>query len=657
MKALALMRLLAAPSAFAVAAVIGVFLAYELIERLLLPGMELEQLRRAHVVRGVASSLAAASVVTWMLLRRSPSLLAADQSPTPDGTHTDEDLLRQSAQWFVHMRWVAVAVATALVVLALPVAGVLPPAALLPLALGVAALALANVVHSRLLVPSPSPRSPTRLLALQIHLDLALIAYLLHFSGGVDNPLYALPALHVALAGVLLSPRQCYLVALVATGLVAAVAFGSWSGAVAHYPLALSSAEPTRLDLAHVTSRVGVQAALHFLVAFIVSKLAEHSRANARRYAQMVERALAERQLLARALETTGTGLRVVDRDARPRWSNQRWDEWFSNGWARARDQAIRQTISDSAVRVAEVTLDGCDFASPGEEVRTLHITTAPILGANGEVAEVVELAQDITAFKQAQAQMVRAGSMAAVGELAGQVAHEVNNPIAIISAKGRLMLSGHRAEMSQKVAQEIGKIVDLSDRVASIAQGLLSYCRPSPKTRTIIDLAAPARQAITMISDRARTSNIEIEDRLAPSIGLVRANEGEMGQVFLNLLLNALDAMPSGGILTIAGVPGAGLADGRRAIGIAVSDTGDGVPDELRLRIWEPFFSTKGEARGTGLGLSICQGLVTDHGGQIDVGSSDSGGACFVVQIPEAKREAAHDEEQQHGQAKNLGS
>jgi signal transduction histidine kinase len=262
---------------------------------------------------------------------------------------------------------------------------------------------------------------------------------------------------------------------------------------------------------------------------------------------------------------------------------------------------------------------------------------------------------QEITEQKHAQAQMVRAGSMAAVGELAGQVAHEVNNPIAIISAKARLMLSGHRAEMSDKVARELGKIIELSDRVAGIAQGLLSYCRPSPKTRVVLDLRDPAREAISIISQRAKTSNIEIEPELDAELGPVLANAGEMGQVFLNLLLNALDSMPEGGTLRVIGLPEPEpLADGRPSIGIAIVDSGGGIPDEIRERIWEPFFSTKAEGRGTGLGLSICLGLVNDHGGVIELETPEQGeGACFTVRLPLAGRLEEHG----HGEAQNPGS
>jgi signal transduction histidine kinase len=639
-------RAILEPVVLGVGAIVAVFGSYELIETTLLANAEPSVIRAAHVARGVTGSVAAALIVAWSIIRRSPALLGSNAAGARAGL--EGDVLRESAQWYLSMRWLAIIGVLAMSVLAVPIAGVLPSQVLWPLLAGVAALALTNVGYALLLARARPLRG---LLIGQIHADLVIFAFLLHFAGGLENPIYALPLLHVVLAGVLLPPRHGYLTAITAAALLAAVGFSEWAQVIAHYPLALGAEVGTGSGpgLGRVSSQVGVQAALYMLVAYLVTTLAERSRANEHRFSTMVDRALAERQLLERALETTGTGLRVVDHQCKPRWSNRRWGEWFPKSHGEGRANLVARTVEDGRVRVSELTVAGsCDFG-PEPYDRTLQITTAPITDAADQVVEVVELVQEITELKRAQAQMVRAGSMAAVGELAGQVAHEVNNPIAIISAKARLMLSGHRAEMSEKIASELGKIIALSDRVAGIAQGLLSYCRPSARTRAALDLREPVREAISIISQRARTSNITIEDELRDPLGPVLANAGEMGQVLLNLLLNALDSMPDGGTLKVIGLPDApALPDGKPSIGVAVVDSGPGISDEIQGRIWEPFFSTKPEGRGTGLGLSICLGLINDHGGVIELENLGGEGACFTVRLPLA----AGAEEEEHAEA-----
>jgi signal transduction histidine kinase len=628
-------RALVEPMLLGLGAIVVVFGAYELIETTLLGGAELSLIHAAHMTRGVTAAVAAAAIVAWSIIKRSPALLGSDLADVPARSEIDGDGLRDSARWYLHMRWLAIVALLALSVLAVPIAGLLPRAVLWPLLAGIGALALTNVAYATLLGRARPLRG---LLIGQIHVDLVIFAFLLHFAGGLENPIYALPLLHVVLAGVLLPPKHGYLTAAVAALLLAAVGFAEWAGVLEHYPITLGGWAGTSggPELGRVTSQVGVQAALYLLVAHLVTTLAQRSRANERRFATMVDRALGERQLLERALETTGTGLRVVDSGCQARWSNRRWDEWFPKSHGEGRANLLAQTVKDGRVRVNELTVNGgCDFG-PEPFERTLQITTAPITDSAGQVVEVVELVQEITELKRAQAQMVRAGSMAAVGELAGQVAHEVNNPIAIISAKARLMLSGNRAEMSDKVARELGKIIELSDRVAGIAQGLLSYCRPSPRNRAPLDLRAAARAAISITRQRARSSNITIEDELGDELGPVLANAGEMGQVFLNLLLNALDSMPEGGTLKLIGLPDPPpLPDGKPSIGVAVVDSGPGISEDIQYRIWEPFFSTKPEGRGTGLGLSICLGLVSDHGGLIELENLGGEGACFTVRLP----------------------
>ncbi|MBI3851198.1 MAG: PAS domain-containing protein [Verrucomicrobia bacterium] len=635
----------------------------EIVERTWLTGVDMEVRHVVHTVRGIFFSLLVAGVVGWMILRTSPGFLAVGPVGEEWVQHpwlSEADRAKTYAQWFIAMRWIAVLVAGLLVVVTVKIMKWLPAEVWWPLVLTVVALAVINVLYVLLI---RWERGVPVVLIAQAYIDLVILTVLLQFSGGVENALSTMMVFHVIIGGILLSRRQCYGIAATGSLLFALLIWAEWAEVVGHYTLELYPHSPAgRFHPAHHTLYVvssGIfQFVILFLTAYFVTTLAERLRENERRLEAMAGRALADRQLLERSLETTGTGLRVLDPDSRPRWASNRWQEWFVSQESVVcpgcelldrEDSPARQCLQDGRIRVTELTLDAGNcpskFFQPDTKQHVFQITSAPLVDAAGKVHQVVELAQDITQQKQTQTQMMRAGKLAAVGELAGQVAHEVNNPIAIISAKARLLLSDHREEMSPKIAQELGKITDLSNRVARIAQGLLSYCRPSPATRARLDLRQPIRKSLAMVEQHAREIGVAVQDELPETLPPVKANASELEQVFLNLFLNALDAMPQGGRLKVSAASDA-LQDGQAAVAVAVEDTGVGIPETIRDRIFEPFFTTKQEGRGTGLGLSICLGLVRSHGGGIEVKSELGRGSRFTIKLPVeavARKEPLH--------------
>jgi signal transduction histidine kinase len=469
----------------------------------------------------------------------------------------------------------------------------------------------------------------------QASTDLVILTALLHFSGGIRNPFAMLMLLHVVIAGIILSRRRCLAVATLASGLFALLAVAEWAGIVAG-----TSAAPL-----HLVSRVIVQSAMFFLTAFLVTTVTERLRKDDLILARLATRALADQQLLERSLETTGTGLRVLDDSLRTAWTSPLWERWFV-----ARDRGVGErieavdtaaglTLRDGALRVTQVHLprdDATDSPRGGAARSIIQVSTAPLFDGQRRITQVAQLAQDVTVQVETQGRMVRAEQLAAVGRLAGQVAHEINNPVAIMSAKSRLLLSNRRGEMSAKTAVELEKIVDLMDRVAGVAQGLLSASRPVATARVPVDIRVPIRRALATIEERARAAGCRIEVDLADPISGLRGNPGELEQIFVNLFLNALDAMPEGGVLTVLASdvedpPGAAS----RIVEVVVTDTGIGIAPETLPHIFEPFFTTKEEGRGTGLGLSICHRLTRSHGGELDVESDIGRGARFRLRLP----------------------
>jgi C4-dicarboxylate-specific signal transduction histidine kinase len=560
------------------------------------------------------------------------------------------DRVSNYARWFIQLRWIAIILTFVLVVATIWVFEFLPKVVWWPLVLTVLSLAALNlgfVLLQRLKLVTRN------LLALQAYADLMGLTVLLHFSGSLENPLAPLMLFHVIIAGIILPRLQCYMVALFGGTMYAILAGVELQGLLPHYTLQIFPHVEHEGEIAHaamvpvyVLIQVAFQYAILFLSAFFVSTLSEQLREGERQIEKNAERILTERQLLEQALETTGTGLSVWDQQLSLFWHNVQWDTWFGRVSAESTlhseisgpESSARKTVDDGLVRVLEVNVNKgitsveAEFSDDGH---TFRITTAPLHGQDGEISHVVQLAQDTTEQKRTQIGLMRAGKLAAVGELAGEIAHEVNNPVAIISAKSRLLLANQRNDMSNKVAEELNKITAMADRIARITQGLLSYSRTSVAIRAGLDIRIPIRRALSLVEHRAKTSSVVIEDLLPDDSLIVLANADEMEQIFLNLFLNSLDAMAESGRLTISA---ATVSDDSLEHSILVEDTGSGISKEMQESVFEPFFTTKAEGKGTGLGLSICLGLVRSHGGSIELNSEPGQGTQITVKLPKGK-------------------
>jgi len=613
-------------------------------------------------------------IFRYALIKAVPPILSgqlAGDIPDPVQYPAEREKTRiiYASRWFVKTRWIAVGSALCMVLIASEVFRIIQESVFWPLVFLCLLLGLFNMLvhelHKRRLVLR-------HLLSIQVYTDLTILAAMLHFAGGIENPLSLLTLCHVIIAGVLLSRRSCYGTAGFASLLLVLLAWTEWSGLIAHYPLHGAASEPSGdLSSAEVVFVAGwtvIQCGFLFLTAYLVTTLAKKLRSDEQLLEDLANQAFAERRILEESLETTRTALRVIGQDLECRWVNQKWQEWFRphadsepnntmEGYACPGEcqgphgachvghpsktyKTVQLTMKDGIVRTSELVVPEKDQDRPGEAAsiankRFIRITTAPLYGPDGSILEVAELAQDITQAKQAQIQMMQASKMAAVGEFAGHVAHEVNNPLAIISAKARLLLSDHKEGMSAKVGSEMDKIVHLSDRVARIAQGLLSYCRPTGTKQERLDICEPVRKVISMIEQRAKVAGVAIETHFPDRPAYIKSNSGEMEQVFMNLFLNALDAMPDGGKLFITISNDCRFSNGLPAIEVIFKDTGEGIAHDIQDRIFEPFFSTKQEGKGTGLGLSICDGLIRSHGGEIALASGKEKGTCFTIKLP----------------------
>jgi two-component system NtrC family sensor kinase len=246
---------------------------------------------------------------------------------------------------------------------------------------------------------------------------------------------------------------------------------------------------------------------------------------------------------------------------------------------------------------------------------------------AFGEGGAVVTW-KDVTEEREVTRHLLQAEKMAAVGQLAGGVAHEINNPLGGILAFAQLMLQDERPEGDK---ESLRLIQDAALRAKRIVESLLRFSRqPREDERGEVDLARVADDALFLMQSQMKSGRLDFTKDLAPALAIGNANL--LQQIVVNLLVNAMQAVGNEGRITVT--------SGRSASGrvhVTVADSGPGVPTEIQGRIFEPFFTTKPEGQGTGLGLSICYRIAEEHGGSIHYEPAPGGGASFVVEIPAA--------------------
>ncbi|MDQ4122770.1 MAG: ATP-binding protein [Acidobacteriota bacterium] len=254
---------------------------------------------------------------------------------------------------------------------------------------------------------------------------------------------------------------------------------------------------------------------------------------------------------------------------------------------------------------------------------------------ATGEVTHVISVGEDITARVDAQHAVARAEKLAAVGRLAAGVVHEINNPLATIAACAEALeaRADEGAFGSGEDADDLRDYLNLirseAFRCKNITNGLLDFSRVRTSRQTPADVAEIVRSSTNLIAHQKRGGNVEICVEINPNLPKVSADEGQIQQAIIALATNAIDAMPDGGRLTFRAYAR------RQRVFLEIEDTGAGIPPENIAKIFEPFFTTKEVGKGTGLGLAVCYGIVTEHGGSLNVRSTVGIGSTFTISLP----------------------
>src|SRR6266699_2920936 len=273
-------------------------------------------------------------------------------------------------------------------------------------------------------------------------------------------------------------------------------------------------------------------------------------------------------------------------------------------------------------------------FRRPDGTEGTGQVLLAPVR-EGGRIPKVLVLVRDITEQRRTQTQLQQAEKLAAMGQLVSGVAHEINNPAAIISGFAQTLLLDQLAPDHRETVQ---MMYDEATRIGRITSNLLAFARAGSKERTLVELNEIVRRTFALRSYHLTTLNITVNLELDEANPKAWANGAEVQQLLLNLLINAEQAL-----ITVSGrrvITIRTMAAGLEGVELEVADTGPGIPAAIQEKIFDPFFTTKPEGTGTGLGLSICYGIAHDHGGRISVSSVPGHGATFTISLPRDARQ-----------------
>jgi signal transduction histidine kinase len=218
---------------------------------------------------------------------------------------------------------------------------------------------------------------------------------------------------------------------------------------------------------------------------------------------------------------------------------------------------------------------------------------------------------------------------MASLGKLAAGVAHEINNPLTGILLFSHILKK--KSADASGISDDVDRIVNDASRCKTIVQELLDFAHQTGHKKSRVDLNRTIESGLFLLGNQTVLKAIEIRKELDPAQPAAAANSTQISQILINLIMNAIDAMPEGGILTVR--TRAKRDDGQ--VCFEVSDTGAGITKENMKKIFDPFFTTKEVGKGTGLGLSVVYGIVEDHGGRINVRSSPGAGTTFIIDLP----------------------
>jgi two-component system, NtrC family, sensor kinase len=366
---------------------------------------------------------------------------------------------------------------------------------------------------------------------------------------------------------------------------------------------------------------------------------------NARLYQSLEQKAVQIERLKEfqeNIIESLNIGVLTVDLEDRV----ESWNPKMERLLGTSRKHAVGKTLTDVLPYdfVAEIESRGGDehvhsiykFRLSGRngERCVVNASFAPLVGKNGERLGRLILLDEVTERARLEEQILQNEKLTSLGLLAAGVAHEVNTPLAVIS--NYIQILGKQIPLEDPRQKTIDKIVKQTFRASEIVNNLLNFSRTGGTQFVEVNLNSVLDETLSLVQHPFKTARVTVIRNFTEQLPFVQGSTTRLQQVFLNLFMNARDAMPNGGMLEVR------TAAPNGSVEVEVTDTGVGIHPDNLARIFDPFFTTKSSARGTGLGLSVSYGIVKEHAGRMEVRSTPGKGTSFRLEFPVA-RKAVH--------------
>jgi PAS domain S-box-containing protein len=363
---------------------------------------------------------------------------------------------------------------------------------------------------------------------------------------------------------------------------------------------------------------------------------------NARLYQSLEQKAMQIERLKdfsENIVESLNIGVLTVDLED----CIESWNPQLEDLLAIPRREALQRHLQDVLPQdlVAEIALRATSdhvsgiykfhLNTPAGRRLVINASIAPLVGKNGARLGRLILLDDITQRVRLEEQMVQTEKLTSLGLLAAGVAHEVNTPLAVISNYIQMLAKQIPADDPRQ--KTIERIVKQTFRASEIVNNLLNFSRTGAAEFVEVNLNSVLEETLTLVQHPFKTAQVNVIKNYTEQLPPVLGSITRLQQVFLNLFMNARDAMPSGGMLEVR----TGAHNG--SVAVEVTDTGSGIPAENLHRIFDPFFTTKATGRGTGLGLSVSYGIIKEHAGKVDVRSTPGKGTSFRLEFPVARK------------------
>lgn len=354
-----------------------------------------------------------------------------------------------------------------------------------------------------------------------------------------------------------------------------------------------------------------------------------------------------QRRFITLVIDCLPVGLYVVDREYRIQiWNRKR--ETGTQGLRK--DEVVGRPVFEVLTRqpagqlkeefdqvfaTGEIRQIEIEVSVAGEQ-KYYRISKIPMRQDGETITHVITIGEDVSDTHVAQQRILQSEKLAAIGQLAAGVMHEINNPLATIAACVAALTNRIGDEETPQLRQSFREYLDIIDkevlRCTTIVDGLLDFSRPKGKRKGLVNTSAILEDTLFLLKHHERFKKIQVHRELSDELPTIYGNHEQLIQVFMALMLNSLDAMPEGGRLSVRTYHNRARDD---EIVVDIEDTGVGMPRSELSKIFEPFYTTKPPGRGTGLGLSVCYGIVAEHRGRIEVDSQQGRGSVFRVFLP----------------------